>query len=69
MDSFSIFFKVEVPCVFSFESPHQCDSNEYTQHTINNIKRKSPEISQNTIMSAAMIFFVRVSETISKQPW
>ena len=69
MDSFSIFFKMKVCCVFSLELPHRCDSNEYTQHTIINIKRKSPEISQNTIMYAAMIFFVRDSRTSSKQPW
>ena len=66
MGIFSIFFKIKVFCVFSLESPHRGDSNEYTQHTMINIKRKSPEISQNTIMSAAMIFFVRDSVTSSK---
>ena len=66
MGIFSIFFEMKVFCVFSLESPHQGDSNEYTQHTMINIKRKSPEISQNTIMSAAMIFFVRDSITSSK---
>ena len=45
--------------MFSIESPHRGDSNEYTQHTIINTKRKSPEISQNTIMYAAMITFVK----------
>ena len=44
MDIFSIFLKMKVCCVFSLESPHRGDSNEYTQHTIINIKRKSPEI-------------------------
>ena len=38
MDIFSIFFNMNVCCVFSFESPNQCDSNDYTQHTIINIK-------------------------------
>ena len=66
MGIFWIFFKMKVCCVFSLESPHRGDSNEYTQHTMINIKRKSPEISQNTIMSAAMIFFVRDSITSSK---
>ena len=30
-----------VCCVFSLESPHRGDSNEYTQHTIISMKRKS----------------------------
>ena len=38
MDIFSIFFNMKVCCVFSLESPHQGDCNEYTQHTIINIK-------------------------------
>ena len=32
--------------MLSLELPHRGDSNEYTQHTIINIKRKSPETSQ-----------------------
>ena len=31
---------MKVCCVFSLESPHQGDSNEYTQHAIINIKKK-----------------------------
>ena len=31
---FSIFYKMKVCCVFSLESPHRGDSNEYTQYTI-----------------------------------
>ena len=69
MDIFTILFKMKVFCMFSLESPHRGDSNEYIQDTIINIKRKSPEISQNTIMYATMIFFVRDSGTSSKQPW
>ena len=50
MDIFSIFFNMKVCCVFSLESPHRGDSNEYTQYTIFNIhmykKRKRPQISQ-----------------------
>ena len=40
MDIFSIFSKMKVCCVFSLESPHRGDSNEYTQYTIFNIKMK-----------------------------
>ena len=40
-----IFFNMKVCCVFSLESPHGGDSNEYTQYTIFNIKKeKSPII-------------------------
>ena len=50
-DIFSIFFNMQVRCVFSIESPHRGDSNEYTQHTIFNIHTK---ITLNYIKSAAM---------------
>ena len=68
MGIFSIFYKMKVCCAFSLESPHRGDSNAYTQHTMTNIKRKLPKISQNTIISAAMIICVRDSKTSSKQP-
>ena len=48
---FSIFFNMKVFCVFSLESPHRGDSNEYTQYTIFNIKRKN---DLNYLKSAAM---------------
>ena len=51
---FSIFFNMNVFCVFSLESPHRVDSNEYTQYTIFNTKRK---IDLNYLKSAAMGFF------------
>ena len=54
MDIFSIFFDMNVFCVFALESPHQGDLNEYTQYTIFNIKQK------NTLhypKSVAMGFF------------
>ena len=35
-----IFYNLKVCCVFSLESPHRGDSNEYKQHTIGIIKRK-----------------------------
>ena len=53
MDIFSILFHMKVCCVFSLESPHRGDSNEYIQYTIFIIKK-------NTILdypkSAAMGF-------------
>ena len=54
MDIFLIFFNMKVCCVFSLKSPHQGDSNKFTQYTIFNIKRK---IIQNYPKSAAMGFF------------
>ena len=33
MDLFSIFYNMRVYCVFSLESPHRIESNEYTQCT------------------------------------
>ena len=39
---FSIFFNLNVYCVFSLESPHRGDSNEYTQYILFYIKIKSP---------------------------
>ena len=62
---FLIFFNMKVYCVFSLESPHRGDSNENTQHTIFNRKKK---ISLNYPKSAAMEFFPRDSKTSSKQP-
>ena len=42
-----VFFNMKVCCVFSLESPHRGDSNEYTQYTIFNIKKENhPKISQ-----------------------
>ena len=38
IETFKIFFNVNVCCLFSLESPHRGDSNEYTQYTIFNIK-------------------------------
>ena len=41
---FSIFCDMKVYCMFSLESPHRDDSNEYTKYTIFYIKKKSPKI-------------------------
>ena len=53
MDIFSILFNMKVCCVFSLESPHWGDSNEYTQYTIFHIKKK---ITLNYPKFAAMGF-------------
>ena len=53
MDIISIFFNMKVCCVFSLESPNRGDSNEYTQYTIFNVKKK---IILNYLKSAAMAF-------------
>ena len=63
---FSIFLNIKVISVFSLESPHRGDSNEYTQYTMFNIKRI---IILNYPKSAAMRFFPRDSSTSSNQPW
>ena len=42
--------------MFSLESPHRGESNEYTQYTIFNIKQKQ-QLSLNCPKSAAMGFF------------
>ena len=53
-DFVSIFFNKKVCCVFSLESPHRGDSNEYTQNTIFNVKKENhPKLSK----SAARDFF------------
>ena len=41
MDIFLIFFSMKVCCLFSLESPHRGDSNEYTHYTIYNIKKEN----------------------------
>ena len=63
---YSIFLDMKVCCVFSLESPHRGDSNEYTQYTIFNIKRK---ITINFIKFAAVGFVPSDSKSSSKQPW
>ena len=68
MDILANFSNMKVYCVLPLESAHRVDSNEYTQYTIINIKkRKSAKIISNTSMSAAMGFsFIRASRTSSK---
>ena len=62
-DVFSIFFKMKVYCVFSLESPHQGDSNEFTQFTISQYKK------ENHPKPATMEFVPRDPRTSSNQPW
>ena len=64
MHKFSIFFDMRIYCVFSLESPHLGDSNEYKQYTMFNIKN-----TLNYHKSAAMVIFTRKSRTSSKQRW
>ena len=63
---FFIFFNMKVSCVFTLESLHRGDSNEYTQYTIFNMNKKN---ILNYPKSAAMGFFPRDSKMSSKQPW
>ena len=35
------FFNMKVCCVFTLESPHRGESNEYTQYTIFNMNKKN----------------------------
>ena len=53
--------------MFSLESPHRGDSNEYTLNTIFNMNKKN---TLNYPKSAATgFFFPRDSRMGSKQPW
>ena len=61
MDIFLIFFNMKVYCVFSLESPHRGDSNEYTQYTIFNMNKKN---TLNYPKSAAMGFFQGTQEGV-----
>ena len=63
----SIFFNMEVCCVFSLEPHHRGDANEYSQFTIFNIYIKKKKITLNYPRS--VIFSPRDSRTSSKKPW
>ena len=52
--SFRFFFNIKVYCVFSLESPHRGDSNEYTQYKIFNMKKNN---TLNYSKSATMQYF------------
>ena len=58
--------------MFSLETPHQGDSNEYKQYTVISIKRKITRNYPKSIMSAAVGFFLlgtqeRVRNSCGKQ--
>ena len=63
-DIFLILFNMKVCCVFSLESPHRGDSNEYTQHTIINKKKIILHFIPNIIRSAAMFFVSGTEERV-----
>ena len=52
---------MKVYCVFPLELPHRGDSNEFTQYTFFNIKKK---ITLNYPKSAAMGFFLGTQERV-----
>ena len=56
-----IFFNMTVSCLFSLESPHRGDSNEYTQYTIFNMIKKN---TLNYSKSEAMDFFQGAQERV-----
>ena len=53
-DIFFIFFNMKVCCMFTLESPHRGDSNEYTHYTIYSMNKKN---TLNYPKSATMFFF------------
>ena len=49
----------------SLKPPYRGDHNEYTQHTIIHIKKKSPEIISNTMIYVAVgSFLLRIPERV-----
>ena len=51
--------------MYSLESPHRGDSNEYTQHTIINIKRKSPEYPKyNNVCRYSIFLLLETQERV-----
>ena len=65
---FSIFFNImKVFSVFSLELPHRGDSNQYTQHTIMDIKKKIVRnYPKYKNVCSYGIFLLRDSRTSSK---
>ena len=54
---FSSLYNMKVYCVLALESPHRGESNEYTQYTIFNLKKKKKEITLIYPKPAAVGFF------------
>ena len=61
MHIFLIFLNMKVCCVFSLESPHRGDSNQYTQYTIFSMNKKN---ILNYPKSAAIGFFQGTQERV-----
>ena len=59
MDIVLIFSNMMVFCMFSLESPHRDDSNEYKYYTIFNIKKI---LILSYLKSAAMGFFLETQK-------
>ena len=58
---------MKICCVFSLESPDRGDSNEYTQHTIINMKKKiTPNYPKYNNVCSYGISFVKDSRMSSK---
>ena len=68
MDISLSFSDMKVCCMFSFDSPHRGDSNEYTQYTLSIYERKSPEVIPDTIMSSAMVFKNEIEIAVINEP-
>ena len=57
-----VFYNIKICCMFSLESPHCCDSNEYTQYTVFNIKKiYQTKLSQ---ICSQGIFFLGTQERV-----
>ena len=63
---FSSFSNIKLCCVFSLKSPHRGDSNEYTPHTIINIKQKLTRNGPkyNYVCSYGIILVLEISERV-----
>ena len=65
MNIFLSFFNMKVCRVFSLESPHRGDSNEYTQHTSFNIKEHHPKYPKySNVCTAVMVFLLGTQECV-----
>ena len=65
MDIFLIFFDMKVCCVFSLESPHRGNPNDYTQYTIINTEKKiTLNYSKYYNVSSYGIFFLGTQEQV-----
>ena len=53
---------MNVCCVFSLESPHRGDSNEYTQYTILNMKKKRKSALATCIPNLHVCYFFPKNE-------